>query len=107
MGEKGAKHTSEADLGEKLLMEKLSTLNGVTTKKMFGGFGIFHEGKMFGLVDRRGDIYFKVNDESKQQYIDEGAVQHSRMPYYSITPEVLNDIDLMMARAQHSIEISK
>lgn len=107
MGEKGSKRTATAALNEQLLMEKLAGLDGITTKKMFGGYGIFHDGKMFGLIDTKGQAYFKVNDESKSSYESEGAQQHSRMPYFSVTETMMGNHELLMERANHSIKISK
>ena len=46
MGEKGKKLSQESVISAELLLEKLSQIGGLTSKKMFGGHGIFHEGKM-------------------------------------------------------------
>lgn len=107
MGEKGVKRTLEADLSQKLLIEKLKQISGITSKKMFGGYGIFHDGKMFGLVNSNGKIYFKSNESIQSQFDASNAVQHGKMPYFSLHEEVFNDIDLLNKWAQKSIEISK
>jgi len=38
-------------LSAELELEKLSSIEGVSPKKMFGWHGLFHESKMFGIID--------------------------------------------------------
>ena len=54
MGTKGDQQTGAAQLSAELFCERLNTIEGVTSEKMFGGFGIFHEGQMFALVNSNG-----------------------------------------------------
>ena len=76
--------TSASTLLAELLMEKLSPIEGITNKKMFGGYGFFYDGKMFGIVDSKGNGFLKVGDSNKADYEEKSAAKHSRMPYYSI-----------------------
>lgn len=62
MGEKGSKLSRDSTLMAELLRDKLEPIGGITIKKMFGGHGVFHEGKMFGIVDYKGQCYFKANE---------------------------------------------
>ena len=47
MGTKGDKLTKNAHLSAETLVDKLSAIAGIRSKKMFGGYGIFREEKMF------------------------------------------------------------
>ncbi|MEQ9403012.1 MAG: TfoX/Sxy family protein [Cyclobacteriaceae bacterium] len=107
MGVKGDKHTNEAQLSAEFLVEKLSEIDGITSKKMFGGHGIFHEGKMFGIVDSKGQTYLKTNEESVDEYVKKGAIPHGKMPYHSIPEGVLSAPSELIRLARKSIEISK
>lgn len=49
------------------LEESLAPLGGVETKPMFGGFGIFKDGLMFGLV-ADDLLYLKVDAENKPRF---------------------------------------
>jgi DNA transformation protein len=90
MGKKGDKLTSAAtDVAQKLV-EDLESIGEICSKKMFGGHGIFHEGKMFGMVDSKGQVFFKVDESNKPDFVAAGSVKHSRMPYYSI-PDIVNE----------------
>lgn len=106
MGQKGDKHTPEAKLNAELLLEKLSVIEGVTSKKMFGGHGIFHDGKMFGMISAKGMAFLRTNDSNRDQYLSKGSEQHSRMPYHTIPDDVLNGDDLLEWTKQ-AIGISK
>ena len=107
MGVKGDKESSKGNNAIVALMEKLNSIEGLTYKKMFGGFGLFHESRMFGIVNSKGDSYFKVNEQTKQSYLKANSEQHSKMPYFTIPIEVLNNQDLLNKWAKESIEISK
>ena len=41
-------------------------------RRMFGGFGIFHRGLMFGLI-ADGSLYLKADAESRPQFETEGS----------------------------------
>ena len=53
------------------LLDLLMPLGEVRARRMFGGFGIYKDDLMFGLVasDR---FYIRTDDENKQQFIDQG-----------------------------------
>jgi len=57
---------------------------------MFGGYGIFHQGKMFALVaDSR--LYFKVDDSTRQAFEVAGSARFRSMPYYEVPGDVMED----------------
>lgn len=107
MGYKGDKHTNDSQLSTDLLMEKLSSIESITSKKMFGGHGIFHDGKMFGIVDSTGQAYFKTNEATGSKYMEKGSKKHGKMPYHSIPEEIFTNIEDLKEWARESIEISK
>ncbi|NNE54951.1 MAG: TfoX/Sxy family protein [Flavobacteriales bacterium] len=107
MGQKGDKMTSDSVISAELLVEKLAPVGGITSKKMFGGHGIFHDGKMFGIIDSKGKAFFKVSDATKGDYEAAGGEQHSRMPYYSIPVKVFGDDDKLKTWAEKAIQDSK
>lgn len=107
MGRKGDKMTNDSMLIAELLLEKLAPLGDISIKKMFGGHGIFHEGKMFGMVDSKGKAFLK-SDEAIQDFFEkQGCQKHSRMPYYAIPEHVLEDDKKLMEWATESIKITK
>lgn len=107
MGRKGDKLTQDSILVAELLVDKLHTIGAISTKKMFGGHGIFHESKMFGIIDSKGTAFLKADNTSREIYEEKGADKHGKMPYYSIPEAILNNQDILMQWAKKSIEISK
>ena len=54
------------------LHDVFSTLQPVTTRRMFGGTGLFHSGLMFAIVID-DLLYLKADKVTSQQYIHEGC----------------------------------
>lgn len=54
------------------LLDLLTPLGGVTARKMFGGYGIYKETLMFGLVaDNR--FYIRTDELTKERFLDQGC----------------------------------
>ena len=107
MGIKGDKLTQDSVAAAEELVDKLGSIGGITSKRMFGGHGIFHENKMFALIDSKGQCFLKADDTNKSDFEEKDSFQHSRMPYYSIPDEVINNPKLLIEWAKKSIAISK
>jgi len=107
MGVKGDKMTNDSVLNAALLVEKLNSLGVVTSKKMFGGHGIFYDGKMFGMVDSKGVAYFKSDANLKAEFACQGSVAHAKMPYTSIPEPIFNDLDQLLNWAKKAIQLIK
>ena len=103
MGIKGDKLTQSAHSSAEALVDKLSAIAGIRSKKMFGGYGIFREDKMFGIVDSGGTVYFKVGDQNQARYQD--AQKHGKMPYFKVPEPVLNNTEELVVWAKESIAV--
>lgn len=53
------------------LVEVFEDFGEITTRKMFGGYGIYHQGIMFGLV-ADDVLYLKTDKLSEGLFIDKG-----------------------------------
>ncbi len=92
---------------------QLSLLGGVTVRKMFGGAGLYCEGRMFGLV--ADDVaYLKVDDSNRDGFIRAGSGPFQpysdkavTMSYYEIPVDVLEDPPLLAQWAQRSVDIAR
>lgn len=58
------------------IVDLLDSFGPVDARRMFGGFGIFHQGLMFGLVSD-STLYLKADAESKGLFEDEGSTPFS------------------------------
>ena len=80
------------------LLELLEPIGQVSAKAMFGGFGIYREHLMFGLV-ANDTLYLKVDDENRNDYETRGLspFTYSRkgkeyaMSYYQAPEETLEN----------------
>ena len=107
MGQKGDKLTSDSVGMANQFKDSLEAIGGIIIKKMFGGHGIFHEGKMFGIVDSNGNCYLKADETNRIDFEEKGAEQHGKMPYFSIPTEVFQNKEDLLAWAKKSIAASK
>lgn len=91
MGEKGNKQSALGlELHDKF-MEQVSSIPDITSKKMFGGFGIFSPKGMFGMVTAKGVFYLKFNAAIEPLLEKYNSEKHSRMPYWSVPDNILNN----------------
>jgi DNA transformation protein len=79
---------------------------------MFGGAGIFHEGKMFALL-HRSQMFLKVNDSNRKDFEDAGSEQFQpfpnkpmKMPYYGVPPDILENPDRLKEWSANSMKIA-
>lgn len=91
MGEKGARLTGTAVEVAEALVDDLALLGNVTSKKMFGGVGVFGDDVMFLIVDSSGTVFLRADEATSQRYEAAGGEKHGRMPYYSVPESVITD----------------
>lgn len=72
----------------------------VSLRRMFGGHGVFHDGRMFGLVarerlylkaDAQSAHYFDARQLAPFEYQRQGRT--ARLSYYEAPPELFEDRD--------------
>lgn len=107
MGKKDKNLTDAASLAVEDFIRRVDSLGNVTSKKMFGGYGIFESGKMFALVNAAGFVFLKVGDANRAQFEMEGSHAHGKMPYYRIPDGVMADEDRLHLWTKESIQLSK
>ncbi|TCL73577.1 TfoX/Sxy family protein [Rhizobium sp. BK251] len=83
--------------------EMFQALGPVTIKRMFGGKGIYHMGRIVA-VEVRGEMLLKADDQSAREFAAAGATQWAyegkkgkavNMPYWSIPDDAFDDPDVM------------
>ena len=86
-------------------MADLDSLGVITHKKMFGGIGIFGNGKMFVIIDANGRVFLKGDPELAQAYEAEGRERHG-MPYWSVTDTDIEDPDVFLVLARPAFALA-
>lgn len=103
----GARLTGETTAAAAEATERLGELGDVTSKKMFGGYGVFIDAKMFALIDSSGALYFKCDETNEDRYQEVGAEKHGRMPYREVPQDVWDDDDELLVWAGLSADIAR
>ncbi len=90
------------------ILDQLAGLQGVSARRMFGGAGLYREGRMFGLVaDDRA--YLRVDDSNRASFEDAGSGpfhpygKKAVMPYYEVPIDVLEDPEDFCAWAERAL----
>lgn len=107
MGEKGARLTGTATEVAEALVDDLAGLGDVTSKKMFGGVGLFEDGVMFLIVDSTGGVFLRADDDTAAKFAELGSSKHARMPYYSVPGRVLADPAELLKWATEALDVAK
>jgi DNA transformation protein and related proteins len=79
------------------VVEQLERVAPVTAKSMFGGVGLYAQGRFFALIaeDR---LYFKVDDSTRPDFERQGMEpfrpfgEEKAMGYYEVPANVLEDV---------------
>ena len=80
---------AEADIA--FAIDLFSDLGHLTTRKMFGGMCLYHQGVVFALLSSEGRIYLKSKDDLARKLQAAGAEQFHNMPYWSLPTSALDD----------------
>jgi DNA transformation protein len=93
------------------VIEQFRELGAVTTRKMFGGSGVYFDGKFFALLDN-DELYLKVDDTNRPQFERAGAHAFEPWPghvmsgYWSVPADVLEDPAALAEWARGSVAIA-
>ena len=92
-------------------LDLFSEWEHVSARKMFGGAGLYRDGKMFGLV--ADDVaYLKVDDSNREEYLQAGSAPFKPYPdkpeimsYYEVPPDVLEAPDELIEWSKRALAI--
>ena len=82
------------------IVDLLALFGPCEARRMFGGFGIFHQGLMFGLI-ADSSLYLKADDESRKLFEDEGCEAFTyykkdkpyQLSYYLAPDDFFEEVD--------------
>jgi DNA transformation protein len=95
------------------VLDQLSQWGDVTARRMFGGAGLYRDGKMFGLIAE--DVaYLKVDDSNRKSFVEAGSSPFKPYPdkpvtmsYFEVPPDVLDAPEELVAWAEQSLAIQQ
>ena len=96
------------------VLEQLHLLGSVSSRRMFGGVGLYADGLFFALIDD-DTLYFKVDDSNRADYQQRGCKPFMPFPdksevsmsYYNVPAEVLDDAEDLLGWAQRSVAVAR
>jgi DNA transformation protein len=101
------------------VLEQLAGVGRVTSRRMFGGVGLYCDDVFFALISGEDALYFKVDDSNRADYVARGARQfmpfpdesqsgkpRSGMGYYELPADALEDADECVAWARRSVAVA-
>lgn len=93
------------------ILDQLRLLDGISVRRMFGGYGFYLNGKFFAILS--GDqLYFKTNKETREKYENKGSVpfqpssKQKLKNYYEVPPEIVEDLHELKEWAEEAASLS-
>ena len=95
------------------VLDQLAPLGGVTSRRMFGGVGLYSEDLFFGLIDD-DVLYFKADDSNSGDYVRAGMQRFCPFPdqpqyemgYYEVPANALEDPEELAVWARKSLSVA-
>jgi DNA transformation protein len=97
------------------VVDQLSQSLKVTSRRMFGGVGLYYEDLFFALI-AADVLFFKVDDSNREDYVARGCKAFQprlrdqtvySMNYFAVPPEVLEDAEDLAPWAHKSIAVAR
>ena len=88
-------------------LDLLEPLYPIYTRRMFSSVGIFIEEGMFAIISSDDQLYFKVDETNRDDYVSEEMPQFMNLPYYLVPPDVLESQDELRIWMMKSVGIAK
>jgi DNA transformation protein and related proteins len=94
---------------ERFVLDQLAELGEVTSRRMFGGIGLYCDAVFFGIV-ARDELYLKVDDTTRGEYERAGMAPFKPYPgrpmtmqYYAVPVGVLESAAELVRWARRSV----
>ncbi len=79
----------------------LGHIDGITSRRMFGGYGLYLDGIIFGIITGESRLYFKVDDTNKPEFLERDSepftftshhgTKQVSLSYYNLPEEIMED----------------
>jgi len=88
-----------------VLTKEWTPLGQVTTKRMFGGVGIFCDGVMFTIIDKQGAVFLRSDETTDAIFEAAGSHKHG-MPYWLVPANVIGDPAELLSWARRAVVVA-
>ena len=97
---------------ERFVLDQLSELGAVSSRKMFGGIGLYCDAVFFGIIARDA-LYLKVDDTTRRRYEEAGMAafqpygdRPGKMGYYAVPVGVLESAMELTLWAKEAVGVA-
>lgn len=89
----------QSDFKDYIIGDILTNVDGLSARAMFGGFGLYKDGVIFGIIVE-DELYFKVDHTNEAEYrafdsspftYERGNHKKTTMSYWRIPHDILED----------------
>lgn len=92
------------------ILEQLMRLPRVTSRRMFGGVGLYSDDVFFAIIDN-DTVFFKVDDSTRGRYVERGSEPFRpykdrpdvSMSYFQVPADILEDADELVPWARAAV----
>jgi DNA transformation protein len=100
---------------EYVVSEVLADVDGISSRAMFGGYGIYKDGVIFAIIADE-QLYFKVDDSNRKDYeqygsgpfvYSQGKTKSTSMSYWELPADIQEDRDEIANWVDKSYDVSK
>ena len=106
----------KSEFVEYVVNDLLGNVSGITAKGMFGGYGLYKESFIFGIiVDEQ--LYFKVDESNQEKYETLSSKPFSyttgrgkkkaTMSYWLVPAEIMDDSPVLIEWMGESLDIQR
>ncbi len=97
-----------------VVKDLMAGIPGIHSRAMFGGFGLYKNGQIFGIIVD-DEVYFKVGDANRKDYERKGSEPFTykakgnkrvTMSYWHLPAEILDDGEVLAEWVERSRQIS-
>ncbi|HET9446772.1 MAG TPA: TfoX/Sxy family protein [Steroidobacteraceae bacterium] len=94
------------------IVEQLAGLSALTTRRMFGGIGLYSDALFFALIDD-DVLFFKVDDSNREDYVSRGMKAFMPFPgqpslgYFQVPPDVIEEAEELTRWARRAVEVAR
>lgn len=94
------------------IVEQLAALPALSTRRMFGGIGLYSSEWFFALIDD-DVLFFKVDDANRADYVSRGMQPFMPFPdrpslgYFQVPAEVIEEAEELARWARRSVDVAQ
>jgi DNA transformation protein len=94
------------------IVEQLAALPALSTRRMFGGIGLYSDALFFALIDD-DVLFFKVDDSNRDDYVSRGMKAFMPFPgqpslgYFQVPPDVIEEAEELARWARRAVAVAK